>query len=517
MKIYMTLFLLLAGLCLNTTAKVVRPFETGASARPTVLDEILATEYDKHSVEVANLCSNEVFLRRAYVDIAGMIPKWQQSRNFLANKDENKRKKLINTLLDSPEFTDYTTMYWCNVLRVKSEFPINLWPNAVQAYHRWVRDAVEADMPYDQFARELLTSSGSNFRVPQVNFYRAIQGKSPSNIASAVCLTFMGIRFEKQSEEFRENMEKIFSCVAYKSTGEWKEEVVYCDPTKKEEFEIIFPDGTKVIIKPGQDPREVFCDWLLSPDNDWFARCIVNRIWARLNGRGIIEPADDIYPDKEVASEELLRYLEGELVKNKYDMKSIYRIILNSNCWQRSSIAQSNNSQASSLFAYYHVRRLDAETLSDALSYLSGIKNDYSSMVPEPFTFIPGYHSTVQLADGSITSQFLEMFGRPSRDLGTISERNSNPTDSQLLHILNSTEIHNQTKKSWQLSNIVRTSKNTNQMIRQVYLLVLSRYPTAQEQATVKSYMKEKKVWKKKVAEDLMWTLINTKEFLYKH
>ncbi|MFI4913202.1 MAG: DUF1553 domain-containing protein [Sedimentisphaeraceae bacterium JB056] len=509
-------FLLIASICINILANAA-PLENTKPLISSEIDSLMLAELEKEGIEPAEICSDEVFLRRAYVDITGQIPTWQQSTEFLKSTDANKRSKLIDKLLDSQEFVDYTAMYWCNILRVKSEFPINLWPNAVQAYHHWLTNAVENNMPYDEFARELLTSSGSNFRVPQVNFYRAIQGKEPENIASAVCLTFMGIRYDKQTQQFRENIDKFFSRVAYKPTGEWKEEIVYFDQTIKDPIEAIFPDGKKITIETGQDPRVVFCNWLTSPDNKWFNRCIVNRIWANLNGLGIIEPADDICDKNKPSNPKLLSYLEQELVKNDYNIKAIYRLILNSNCWQRSSIAKSSNPKAETLFAQYNIRRLDAETLSDAICYLSGTEHDYSSMVPEPYTFIPGYHKTTQLADGSITSQFLEMFGRPSRDTGKLSERNDTPTNSQLLHLLNSTEIHSQVKNSEILSNIVKMTKSNKQMIERVYVLVLARYPTDEELTIVTNYIKQQKLWRKKAAEDIMWALINTKEFLYRH
>jgi hypothetical protein len=515
--IFLCVFSLSAFRSFGADRPLAVAFESGQAKAVTEIDRIVFSELEKHGLQPANLCCDEVFVRRAYVDITGAIPTWQQTLDFLEDKSTDKRSRLIDELLDSPGFIDYTTMYWCNVLRVKSEFPINLWPNAVQAYHRRIREMVEANISYDEFARRLLTSSGSNFRTPEVNFYRGIQGKAPADIASAVCLTFMGIRYDKQSSEFQENMGKFFSRLAYKSTGEWKEEIVYCDPLKTGAIETSFPDGTAVMIKADRDPREVFCEWLVSPENEWFKQAIVNRVWARLMGRGIIEPVDDIDPESSIANKKLLAFLENELIKNNYDLKSIYRLILNSSVWQLSAIPSSDDPQAAGMFAHYNMRRLDAEVLCDALAYLSGSKHDYSSMVPEPYTFIPGDQSTVELADGSITSQFLEMFGRPSRDTGTLAERNSSPSDSQLLHILNSTDIHTQIRNSEILNNIVKMTKNNEQMVERLYLLVLCRYPTDEEALTAKKYINTQKKWRKRNAEDIMWALINTKEFLYRH
>ena len=399
----------------------------------------------------------------------------------------------------------------------------------MQAYHRWIRDAIACNMPYDQFARELLTSSGSNFRVPQVNFYRAIQGQESSAIAGAVALTFMGVRLENWPEARRSGMEAFFSRVAYKLTAEWKEEIVYLDPTQTEPLQAVFPDGASVQIPPDRDPRMVFADWLITPENPWFARNIVNRIWAWLLGRGIIHEPDDIRPDNMAVHPELLAYLENQLVKTDYNLKHIYRLILNSRTYQQSSIRGTailavipsragSPCHAETLFACYPVRRLEAEVLIDALCWISGTHESYSSPIPEPFTFIPGENRSIELADGSITSQFLEMFGRPSRDTGLESERNNQPTDAQRLHLLNSSHVQNKIERSSRLNGLIRAARGNRRMLaNMIYLNILSRYPTQAELATAQQYFQTKGINIKQATNDLAWALINTKEFLYRH
>lgn len=456
-------------------------------------------------------------MRRVYLDVIGTLPEPKDVRAFLENKSPGKRAALIDRLLERDEFADYWSLKWCDLLRVKAEFPINLWPNAVQAYHRWIHDAVKENMPYDQFARELLTSSGSNFRVPPVNFYRAIQGQEPSAIAGAVALTFMGVRFDKWPEAQRQGMEAFFSRVAYKGTAEWKEEIVYLDPAASEPLKAVFPDGKKVQIKPGEDPRVVFADWLIEPGNPWFTRNVVNRVWSWLLGRGIIHEPDDIRPDNPPVNPLLLRHLEKELVQAKYDLRHLYRLILNSSTYQQSSIPSSDHPDAEAMFACYPVRRLDAEVLIDALCWLSGTKESYSSAIPEPFTFISP-NRTIELADGSISSPFLEMFGRPARDTGLESERNNNPTEAQELHLLNSTNVQSRIERSWRLKGLLRTAKGNRRMIiNQIYLTVLSRYPSQGELAAAEKYLGTKGLGVTQAANDLTWALINTKEFLYRH
>jgi len=494
-------------------------FETNAPYTPrNRIDTLVMGTLRDKGIKPAKLCSDAVFVRRVYLDVIGTLPEPQEVRSFLQDSRPNKRAALIDTLLKRDEFADYWSLKWCDLLRVKAEFPINLWPNAVQAYHRWIHDCLKQNMPYDQFVREMLTSSGSNFRVPQVNFYRAIQGHEPSAIAAAVALTFMGVRPENWPAERRSGMEAFFSRVAYKTTSEWKEEIVYLDPAPTEPLQAVFPDGVAVQIPAGQDPRMVFADWLIKPENPWFTRNMVNRLWSWLMGRGIIHEPDDIRPDNPPVNPELLAYLEKELAKADYDLLHIYRLILNSWTYQQSSIPRSQSPDAEALFACYPVRRLDAEVLIDALCWISGTQESYSSAIPEPFTFIPEENRTIDLADGSITSQFLEMFGRPARDTGLESERNGQPSDEQSLHLLNSSHIQDKIERSTRLNAAIKTAKNNRDtLVNLVYLNILSRYPTRAELTTAQDCFQTKGVNFKQATNDLAWALINTKEFLYRH
>ena len=508
-------------LCARQNQGSFGPFESNKKYSQTSrnrIDTLVMATLRRQGIEPANVCSDAVFLRRVYLDVIGTLPEPREVRTFLASRRPGKRAALIDALLEREAFADYWSLKWCDLLRVKAEFPINLWPNAVQAYHRWILQAIRENRPYDQFARQLLTSSGSNFRVPAVNFYRAIQGQEPSAIAAAVALTLMGTRWDQWPPARQRGMEAFFSRVAYKTTAEWKEEIVYLDPTPTEPLHAVFPDGTAVQVPPGTDPRVVFADWLIAPDNAWFARNIVNRIWAWLLGRGIIHEPDDIRPDNRPVHPDVLAYLEKELAKAHYDLRHIYRLILNSRTYQQSSIPRSELPKAEALFACYPVRRLDAEVLIDALCWISGTKESYSSAIPEPFTFIPEEHRSIELADGSITSQFLEMFGRPARDTGLESERNLEPSDAQRLHLLNSTHVQIKIERSARLNALVKAAKgNRRTLIHTIYLNVLSRYPTPAELVIADEYFQTKGIGARQATNDLAWALINSKEFLYRH
>lgn len=498
------------------------------------IDEITFAKWKELGIEPASPCTDAVFFRRVYLDVIGTLPTVEEARAFYSDTSPDKRAKLIDALLQRPEFAEFWAMKWCDLLRVKAEFPINLWPNAAQAYHRWVRNAIRDNMPYDKFVRELLTASGSNFRVPQVNFYRALQSKDPKGIARAVALTFMGSRAEKWPEERLTGLSGFFFKVGYKKTGEWKEEIVYFDPEKvhyppppsappagakpgeKGKKKVaekkpparkpepipppppVFPDGTPAQIPPNTDPRLVFADWLITPKNPWFTRVVVNRIWCWLQGRGIVHEPDDFRPDNPPSNPELLDYLAEELVKANYDLKHIYRLILNSSTYQLSPIPKSKHPEAAAQFAFYTVRRLEAEVIIDALNQITGTTESYSSIIPEPYTFIPETRRAISLPDGSITSSFLELFGRPPRDTGLESERNNRITAGQRLHLLNSSHIRNKLRDGPGIKKLLSSGNATEDL----YLAILSRFPDEQEVLT---------------GDDLPWTLINSTEFLFRH
>jgi hypothetical protein len=501
-------------------------FESEAEAvGDSPIDQAVATDLRQRGIEPARPCADHVFLRRVYLDVTGMLPSAAAAEAFLRDRSADKRQVLVERLLASTAYADYWAMRWSDVLRVKAEFPINLWPNAAQAYHRWVRDCIKENIPYDQFARELLTASGSNFRVPSVNFYRALQSKEPEAIANAVALTFLGARFDKWPPEKQAGLAGFFAQVGFKGTSEWKEEIVFFDHIKALELAAegkvptaVFPDGKAAALSPEQDPRVVFADWLIQADNPWFARTVVNRLWYWLLGRGIIHEPDDSRPDNPPANPALLTALERELVDSGYDLKHMLRLIISSRTYQYSSVPGTAAAESAKYFASYSIRRLDAEVLVDALNKVTGTNESYSSYIPEPFTFIPEEHPSVRLADGSITSPFLEMFGRPSRDTGLASERNNAPSAEQRLHLLNSTHIYDKIRHSGPLNALIKRSWPDRRTVTDsLYLTLLSRHPTAAEHATVAAYVDSGVATGTDAFIDLAWALINNSEFLYCH
>jgi len=517
------------------------------------------------------LCSDAVFVRRVYLDVTGKIPTANEARSFIdSTYSKNKRSALIDELLERPEFADYWSMKWGDALRIKAEFPVNLWPNAAQIYHHWVHTAIAQNKPYDQLVREMLTASGSNFRVGPVNFYRALQNKTPEGIAAGVALTFMGVRSESWTQEQLDHLAVFFSQVGYKPTNEWKEEHVFWDPLGSTKaagnsapgsaivttamiekntnpppeniggpLNTIFPDGTPVQISADRDPRVVLADWLITPENPWFTRCAINRIWAWLLGRGIIEEPDNIRDDNPPSNPALLTWLEKEFVRSGYDMNHLIRLILNSKTYQMSSVSNTGNPEAAAQFAAYPLRRLEAEVLIDAINDITGSSDLYTSAIPEPFTYIPKDQSAVSIADGSISSSFLTLFGRSARATGMSDERINRTSPSQQLHMLNSGHIQRKIEQSAKLRKLTVTRGRPEQAVDNLYLTILSRHPTFEEidimlaykEAASKKTVSNTKANKKKSSQkkqtanrknaeawgDMVWALMNSPEFLYRH
>ncbi len=500
------------------------PFESAAAAVPrNRIDDLVFARLNALGIQPARLSSDSAFLRRVHLDVIGTLPTPDETRAFLADTTPGKRNALIDRLLEREEFADYWAMKWCDVLRVKSEFPINLWPNAVQAYHRWIRTSIRDNVPYDAFARQLLIASGSNFRVGPANFYRAVDGRDPKTLAAAVALAFMGGRAREWPASRLADMAAFFSQVAYKSTGEWKEEIVFFDGDKPWAGPIeggvrvgVLPDGTRVRLAPGRDPREAFANWLLAPDNPWFARAMVNRAWFWLVGRGIVHEPDDMRPDNPPVNPALLDYLARELAVSHFDPKHLYRLILQSSTYQLSCIRRTDRDEGEANFAYAVVRPLDAEVVVDAVSQVTGTREEYSSPIPEPFTFTPADARAIALADGSITNAFLETFGRPPRDTGLAAERATRPTASQRLYLLNSTDIQRRIQQSPRLQALLQASPDQRQLVTALYLAILSRQPTDEEMRAATGYWQS--VANRRVAViDLAWALINSAEFRFRH
>lgn len=495
------------------------------------LNALLEADWKKHQLEEVPVAPDHVFLRRAMLDIRGILPKPHEVKRFLADKNPQKRAKLIDDMLESKEYSELMAMRYSDMFRIKSEFPINLWPNAVHAYHHYFLENARHDRSFYTVTRELLTSNGSNFRVAPANFFRASANRTPSGLAQSTALSLLGMRFENFSDDRKQAFEGFFKCIKYKSTDEWKEEIVYNDNTPRT-IEAGTPDGIDFTIKtPDTDPRKVLADWMTSPENRYFARAYVNRVWSWLFGKGIVDPADDMpLPEnfwnklklstpsgQQPSNPELLDFLADYFTKNNGSTKKLIRLIMLSKAYNAHwKTVNHQQAAAEKRFAVYPVRRLDSEVLVDIISRVLGVYEKYTSVIPEPFTFLPQATRAVQISDGSISSRLLDSFGRPPRDSGRISERKRIIDDSQRLFLMNSGWIYNNAGRFHNRTFGKKSRLKLRDKVDTVYLTILSRHVTDSEFKTIRKYQNDlKKKWL--LWGDLVWALVNSKEFIYQH
>ncbi len=498
------------------------------------IDQLVLDKLKELGIPPSPLCTDQEFLRRVYLDVIGRLPTPEEVRGFLADEHADKRSKLIDRLLERSEYADFWALKWGDLLRIKAEYPSNLWPNAVQAYYYWVRESIAENKPYDQFVRQLLVSSGSNFRDPPANYYRAMKKRDPQGFAETTALVFMGARIgcaschghptESWTLEDNLAMAAFFSQIKFKSTKEWKEEIVYVDPAQtmhdprtRAVIQPRFLGGEAPQIKPSEDPRARFADWLTAPDNPWFAKNIVNRIWFWLLGRGIVQEPDDIRPTNPPSNPQLLAYLEQELVDHKFDLRHVYRLILNSATYQRSSTPSRGNEQDVALFSHYPLKRLTAEQMSDAIGQITQVWDTFSSRIPEPYSKWPSGFRATQMADGSVGTPFLELFGRPPRNTSYESDRDCRTSMRQELFLITSSQLESKVKRSPRIKQWLKDGTDNDQVIDEIFLLTVSRRPTAEEKQKAVDYLANNPQARAQALEDLMWASLNTKEFMFNH
>ncbi|MFI3306222.1 MAG: DUF1553 domain-containing protein [Rikenellaceae bacterium] len=458
---------------------------------------LTASELDRY-VSPANRataeCSDATFLRRTYLLLTGELPSITETRAFLADRSPQHRAELIDTLVASEESTRYMQMRWGDILRIKSEFPSNLWPNGVQAYNSWLYHHLLRNTPYDEMVRDLLLSTGSNFKAPAVNFYRAFLDRSPQTIYANINLLFLGQRTTT------DNGADCFSQLRYKSTKEWKEEIVYLDVnTPSHTPDVTLADGTRLALPDRGDWRTAYVDWLTTQEQ--FAGVMVNRLWFWIFGRGLVDEPDDWRADNPPMEAKLLKHLTTYFIESGYDCRKLLTYILNSNTYQSAA-------KEGSLF---EARRLPAEVIIDALADITGVCESYQSRVPEPFTTYPQGSRSRDLGDATVSSSALELFGKVSRDVSLESQRNNSITARQLLYLMNSTDLESKIRRSPLLKKIKGRKLSPTEQVKLLTLAILARPATAREVDLFVNYAESSST----LAVDIIWTLINSNEFLY--
>jgi hypothetical protein len=480
------------------------------------------------SIPPSDLCSDEEFVRRAYLDLCGVLPTADETRAFLASSAKDKRARLIDALLERPEYADFWTLKWADVLRSNRK---TIQVKGTHVYQKWLHDHIARDTPFDRVVRELLTASGSTFANPPANYYRI--ARDPQNLAETTAQLFFGIRmqcakchnhpFERWTQDDYYSMAAFFARVkqkkdpdepgAKKAAGA---EIIYSDragevvqPRTGKVMPPRFMGGTVAVVPPGRDRRDVLAEWLTSGNNPFFAKSVVNRVWFHLTGRGIVDPVDDFRDSNPSANDALLDALAQDFVAHQFDVKHLIRAIMNSRTYQLSTQTNDFNKDDNKYFSHAVTKLLTAEQLLDAICAVTA--------VPEKYPGLPAGTRAVQLPDGEVNHVFLKTFGQPGRELACECEREGDSNLAQALQLINGPTINEKLRNpNNRLGQLLAKKTADAELLKELYLTALSRPPSAGETQAALEHV-HKGADKRKAWEDLLWALLNSKEFLFRH
>ncbi len=470
-------------------------------------------------------CSDGEFLRRAWFDLCGTMPPLDEVSRFAADPDPQKRAKLIDRLLERPEYAGYFALKWGDILRIRREGNSNKM-RGTYAFHEWIHQSFEENKPYDQFVREILTAAGELRLNPPVAWYREVT--TPVLMADDVAQVFLGTRiqcaqchhhpFEKWSQNDYYGMVSFFARLGRKTpNGSASEPMVYTqrggearNPRTSQSIPPRPLDGPVMQVPPGDDPRIQLAKWMTSPGNPYFAKAIANRLWAHFFGIGIVEPLDDMRATNPPSHPELLEELARDFEASRYDLKHLIRTVCASQTYQLSSIPNAWNAKDKNTFSRYFPKRLQAEVLYDAIHQFVG--------APIQFGGLPPGTRAIELPDEAFPSAFLQLFGKPRRVSSCECERTSEASLAQSLHLINSEELFKKIGgKDSRVDKLLADSRPDDEKVRELYRLSYARDPGAEELAAALAYLSAKDREKRQGYEDLVWVFINTKEFQFNH
>jgi Protein of unknown function (DUF1549)/Protein of unknown function (DUF1553) len=472
------------------------------------------------------VASDEVFLRRVYLDVVGALPTPDEAKSFLDSTDADKRSKLIEKLLERDEFAEFWALKWADVMRGS---PVTLSERGVHSFHRYLVKTVAEDRPLNEFAREMLVSLGNTLNKPAASFYRV--ARTPEESAETFAQLFLGVRVQcaKCHNHPFENITQTdyYGLAAYFAQVERKgekfmldDEIIYLAPgrevqnpqTRKNQEPIAFgsPAGK---LTPDDDRREKLADWLTQADNPYFAPSLVNRIWYHLLGVGIVVPVDDFRATNPPSNPELLRSLSDDFVKHGYRLKPLLRTILNSKTYQLASTGPRQSPHAARAERYFSrakVKMLSAEQVLDAVSQATG--------VPEPFKGYPSGTRAIELAEGGVDHPFLQAFAKPVRDSVCECGREEDPSLPEMLQLLNNANLLAKLKSpTGRIALWLGEGMDGRSLIEEVYLSTLSRRPTPAEFEIALRHVDALKGDLSQAMQDLQFGLMNTSEFLLRH
>jgi hypothetical protein len=464
-------------------------------------------------------CSDADYLRRVYLDIIGTLPTAEESRHFLDDQNPNRRAELVDTLLQRTEFADYWALKWSDLLRVDRR---QLGHKQAFEYYRWIRESFASNKSLDLFAREILTAEGPLADSPAANFYKVVD--QPDKMASALSQVFLGVRiecaqchhhpFDRWSQTDYYGMQAFFTQVNFKQSqrGEIIQATGTAVSTHPRTGKEIFAhalDAALPVSSPAGDRRKLLAQWMTSPENPFFAQNLVNRVWAHMMGLGLVEPVDDFRVTNPPSNPELLDALAKRFVESKFDFRELIRTIAASQAYQRSASVNDTNDMDEQNYSRFLFKQLDAEVLLDAVCQTTG--------VTEKFRFVPKGGRAIQLWDSNAEHYFLKIFGRPVRASACECERVSEPTVSQVLHVLNSPEIQAKlSHRAGRLFVLEQSHAQDASLVEELYLTFYSRLPTETEHFAAVAYLSSQSD-RQQATEDLAWSMLNSLEFLFNH
>jgi hypothetical protein len=505
-------------------------FQWSKPAEQNYVDRFVFGKLKMLSIQPSEICTDQEFIRRASLDICGVLPTAEESTAFLESKDTNKRAKLIDRLLERPEYADFWTLKWSDVLRSNRK---TIQTKGIHVYQHWLRDKIEKNTPFDRVVRELLTADGSTFANPPANYYRI--ARDPTNLAETTAQLFFGIRmqcakchnhpFERWTQDDYYSMAAFFARVRQKKDSvepgegpmaQGAAEVIYSDRSG----EVVQPRTGKVMppkymggavatLPPGKDRRQVLADWLTDGKNPFFAKSVANRIWFHVIGRGVVDPVDDFRDSNPSANDELLAALAKDFVDHHFDLKYVIRVIANSRTYQLSAQTNDSNKDDNKYFSHAVTRLLTAEQLLDAICT--------ATEMPEKYPGLPLGTRATQLPDGDVNNVFLKTFGQPARELACECEREGDSNLAQALQLINGPTINDKIRNSNnRLGKLMAKKLDGKQMLSELYLAALSRPPADGEVKAALAHV-AKNADKRKAWEDVQWAVLNSKEFLFRH
>lgn len=468
----------------------------------------------------SELCSDEAFLRRVYIDLVGILPTRAEFETFVADRDPQKRSKLIDQLLDREEFSDLWTMKLGEQVRLRTANQVSF--KALHSYHAWLKERLRKNTPLNEIVRELLSATGSTFETPPTNFYQIESNKQ--KLAENVAQTFLGMRiqcaqchnhpFDQWTMNDYYGFLAFFGQIGFKQSTDPREFIIYNtglgDTRHLVDGRVMRPKylGGDVPDVEGHDYREVLAKWLASNDNKFFARHFANLIWAHHFGRGVVDPVDDVRVSNPPSNPELLDELARKFAESGYNLRAMVREICNSRTYQLSTLPNETNRADERNFSRQQVRRIRAEVLLDGISQVTETNNR--------FPRLPTGARSVQIVDGAVSNYFLDTFGRAKRETVCSCEVNVEPNLSQAFHLLNGENTNGKIATGGLIGKLQDQGWDVSKILDELYIRCLSRVPTDSERSRLVAAV-EQAPDKNEVLQDLFWALLNSKEFMFNH